>query len=190
MLKDRLQQAMNAKGVSGRWVQTNAGLANGYVSLILRGKRANLTEETIAKIAEALGVRQSWLAFGEGPMTDSGDLPAPEQKPSKKPEVADDDNDDDNEESESLPFYKNLPGWREAEKEAKKRINLPNWVWARARNSCGVTVFEGGLTSDAVIRMAVVIYENTDQNERVRLLNAELKTQLKRLRSRAGLPND
>ena len=69
---DRVRLARGKRGLSQREVAGRAGLSNAYVSMLERagGKGATIEEPSLTslqKLADALDVPVSWLAFGGEP---------------------------------------------------------------------------------------------------------------------------
>lgn len=79
---ERLTAALVAQDVSQQALAERLGVARSAVSQWVNGHR-KLDVERIESIAAALGVRSSWLAFGEGPMVE-GEAPAPPPPPAPK----------------------------------------------------------------------------------------------------------
>lgn len=65
-LSDRLRIARKAADLTARELSKRAGLAEGHVAMIERGTVDDGRVQTIAKIADALGVSLDWLVFGRG----------------------------------------------------------------------------------------------------------------------------
>lgn len=188
-LAERVKLALDQRKISRRTASSMAGLGTGYLSMIINGHRTNITEKTAKAIAEVLHVRSTWLLTGDGPMTDDGELPETRENLPKivgaSAPIDEIDPDSDNiDPPESLPIYGNLPGWKEAEKQAKAAISLPSWVWARARKASGVTAPKLPVSQAFVLSVATNIYELTDPEEAMILTNKELQKQLEALRKR------
>lgn len=64
-LGDRLAEARDRAGLTLRELGQRAGVSWSTISAIEKGKQS-ATVETAERLAVALGVRASWLAFGEG----------------------------------------------------------------------------------------------------------------------------
>lgn len=64
-LGDRLAEARDRAGLTLRELGQRAGVSWSTISAIEKGKQS-ATVETAERLAAALGVRASWLAFGEG----------------------------------------------------------------------------------------------------------------------------
>jgi len=75
-LADRVRLMRKKRGWIQKELSTRAGLSNSYVSMLERGGEIygavinNPKVETVEKLAQALGVRSEWLAFGIGPDPD------------------------------------------------------------------------------------------------------------------------
>lgn len=67
-LPKRLKKARKAKGLSSCALSQTAGLANSVVGYIEEESRIPRIT-TVARLAEALGISPSWLAYGIGPST-------------------------------------------------------------------------------------------------------------------------
>jgi transcriptional regulator with XRE-family HTH domain len=65
---DRVRLALEASGLTQNALETDAKLPKGYVSRILKGERKRLGAEMIDRMADVLGVDQSWLGTGRGSM--------------------------------------------------------------------------------------------------------------------------
>lgn len=63
-LGDRLAEARDRAGLTLRELGQRAGVSWSTISAIEKGKQS-ATVETAERLAVALGVRASWLAFGE-----------------------------------------------------------------------------------------------------------------------------
>lgn len=76
-LAARAKQARSALGLTVRDVDRRAGDADGTLRAVEAGTMPTL--DTLEKLATALGVSPSWLAFGVGPMEPKkrGSVPAP-----------------------------------------------------------------------------------------------------------------
>jgi transcriptional regulator with XRE-family HTH domain len=189
---ERLKMALEKKQISSHFLAKSASLSPSLVSQIILGKR-KMSYESAEKLAEVLGVPAIWLYKGEGEMESEGKQPSEEPAPQPQPETktvsvtttdeADPDA-DSIEPPESLPMYGNLPGWKEAEKQAKATISLPSWVWAQARRACGVMSPQLPVTQAFVVSIAKGIYELTDPTEAMIRTNRELEKQLEALRKR------
>lgn len=64
----RLRQAMRAKEMTAEELHALGGYSRWYVSCLRTGKRRNPSIAVVADLAQCLGVRAGWLAFGEGEM--------------------------------------------------------------------------------------------------------------------------
>lgn len=74
MLKDRIRELRKARGWTQEELAARAGMTQGVITNLERGARDNPTQETLDKLAGALGVPVSEL-LGEGDIL-SGDFPA------------------------------------------------------------------------------------------------------------------
>ena len=79
----RLRAARNAKGLSCRALDKEAGHPQGHCALIERDTYERFESKTIQDYARALGCDPGWLAFGTG---EAPDLTAADAAPS--PEAA------------------------------------------------------------------------------------------------------
>jgi len=66
-----------------------------------------------------------------------------------------------------------LPGWREAEKQARAHANLPEWCFEVARGRTGI-VPRGGATRDYVLAEAWTALQYAQPEDRLRWTNEEL----------------
>ena len=74
---ERLEHAMELRGVRSNELNRLAGLSQGYVSRIVNGQRETPGLDELRSIADVLRVRFEWLAFGRGMMDQgSGEQPA------------------------------------------------------------------------------------------------------------------
>lgn len=60
----RLKQARTTKGYSLRDLSIASGVSTSAISAIESGAKGEATCQTIAALADALGVKRGWLAFG------------------------------------------------------------------------------------------------------------------------------
>jgi len=60
----RLKQARADKGYSLRDLATASGISTSAITAIESGAKGETTCQTIAALADALGVKRGWLAFG------------------------------------------------------------------------------------------------------------------------------
>lgn len=60
--------------LSVRNVSLKAGLSDSMLQKFLKGSTESITLKSVEKIAEALGVDQRWLIFGEGTPDQASDL--------------------------------------------------------------------------------------------------------------------
>lgn len=74
--KDRLQRAMDERGVSARELADRVGMTYQAVKKVLDGKSAAFNAVNHAIVARYLDVRSDWLAIGDEPMARRGQEPA------------------------------------------------------------------------------------------------------------------
>ncbi len=68
-MQDRIREARKRMGFSQGELAKMIHTSTAYISLIESGKR-RISPEQLATLAVSLGVREEWLATGEGDMTD------------------------------------------------------------------------------------------------------------------------
>lgn len=67
-LKDRLQAAIELRGIGMQTLERKAGLARSVVGRLVKGEHTSPRPETLEKISTALDVSYAWLATGHGEM--------------------------------------------------------------------------------------------------------------------------
>ncbi len=67
-LAERLKQARDAESLSQRGLAELAGLSNAYVHILESGSIKQPSAGKLKRLADALGVRPEWLAYGTGDM--------------------------------------------------------------------------------------------------------------------------
>jgi transcriptional regulator with XRE-family HTH domain len=67
---ERLQKAMEIKGLNAYQLAQKAGVPPISVSRLLRNERTHLEHATLTRLAIACGCRAEWLSLESGPMVD------------------------------------------------------------------------------------------------------------------------
>lgn len=66
-IRARIRSVIDANPeMSPRSVSLAAGLSDSMLHKFLTGSTTSMTLDTVAKLAEALGVDETWLAYGKG----------------------------------------------------------------------------------------------------------------------------
>jgi transcriptional regulator with XRE-family HTH domain len=65
-MPDRLNEAFEARGLSGYAVAQKSGVSQGTISRLRAGKRGTPSGQTLYKLALALGISLDWLCAGVG----------------------------------------------------------------------------------------------------------------------------
>lgn len=76
-LGDRLQIALDDRGMTQNELEKKLSLNAGHINKIVHSKRGRIDPELLLDIARALGVRTAWLAKGTEPMDDP-EVPRPQ----------------------------------------------------------------------------------------------------------------
>lgn len=147
---DRIRWILETRGLSARALSKRAGLADGHVSMILRGLVGKgVTAETLAQIARAGGVNAGWLATGEGSALDAPHDPAPYTTPDRPPllihepsEPSMQDVPEPSEMPETLGQRRDYMRQEAAAKRelAKRDESVEEWVWPHVRATNNFTL--------------------------------------------------
>jgi transcriptional regulator with XRE-family HTH domain len=147
---ERLLRAIKARGLSRNKAGQKAGLAPGHITKLINGKGVGVAPETIQRLSKALRVNYEWLATGEGAMDDGSPLP---------PSVDVD---------EPARVFGDLPGWEEAEAEARKLFDeIPSDAFEAARQTSAPRLPEL-VDATTVGKWAMTWFEQMSREDRLK----------------------
>lgn len=167
-IADRIRWILETRDLSARALSKRAGLADGHVSMILRGLVGKgVTAETLAQIARAGGVSVQWLATGEGQretdLPSIDDDPAPDAGDTTPPETA---------EREEMPeTLGQRRGYATQEAAAKKELarrneSVEEWVWPHVRAANNFTLANTAPSVVMLVELAKFIAAHGDPGVR------------------------
>lgn len=163
--KTRLRALLKERGWTSRELAERAGLRSEthVASLLSRSGPRSPNGDTLVQLARALGVSSDWLMSGEeaSPVAPSAVVVRDELPP------------------EGAKRFGDLPGWAEAEAEARRLYgeDLPAYCWEAAREMAG-NRWPAEITPQAVFRFARVWFEQASEEERIQRERAEVRAQI------------
>lgn len=159
--KDRLRERLKARGWTYRELAEKAGLkSETHVSSLLAASGPRSPNgETLVRLARALGVSSDWLMTGD-------DTPEPPSAVVVR----------DSEHTLAFRRFRDLPGWTEAEAEARRIYGdeLPEYCWGYAGN-LAADRWPTVITAKTVFLFAKTCFEQASDEQRVEREREEVR---------------